>query len=213
MHQQVNRIGPTFSQPTFSQPKASICLFNPAAKVTPCSMLGQTNVCRRLLAQNVVPVPFIQASKRLHRTKFGIIHQQNRNSWRQKTADISQQSQLGSCGTVTPHLLYPRPGNRSSSFSISQRNHQQLMSKAHFGTIYNQHYLLKMICLLLQPTFCYRLIPRTRLYRRVLQPSAQAMSKAEQLSWTRYFCLQSGSALPIGFDIYQSAARQSYVLE
>jgi hypothetical protein len=86
------------------------------------------------------------------------------------------------------------PGNRDSTFPVSQTDDQQLMRKANFGSIHNQPYLLKTTGLTCQPAPSNRLVPISNINRRVGQKSAQALYQAEQLRFTRNFARNPAKA-------------------
>jgi hypothetical protein len=84
-------------------------------------------------------------------------------------------------------VAHPAPCKWDCSFSKSEANHQQLMSKTDFCPINNQSYFSTGFVLLLQSDPGNGLIPCSDVNRRIGQKTARASSCAQQLGVSRDF--------------------------
>jgi hypothetical protein len=76
--------------------------------------------------------------------KIAIPDQENSSSSKEQGTDIKQQDQLLLCLAMPFDMFDPGPGNGIGSFSVSQTDDQQLMSKTNLVTIHDQTDLTEM---------------------------------------------------------------------
>ena len=194
VNQQIGRINLFDSQVAPSQPDTLTGFVGIAPESMPLAAFPEPDTCVGFLAQNIEPMPSIQASQDRHRAKFAVSDQKNGCSSRDQAVNVAQQCHLLDRIAMSSNVLDPGPGDGDGSFAIRQTDDQQLMPKANLGAIHNQTDLSQVAKLGFQPQPGDGFIPFPYSNGWVVQQSAQAAGSAQQLGWTGDLARNSAQA-------------------
>ena len=104
-------------------------------------------------------MPRFQLPKNRNRAKFAVSDHKNVCSFGQQGSDILEQTDLLLGAAVSTNRLDPRLGDRYGSSAIGQADHQQLMTEAYLGAVYDQSHFADPFELRLYSGFGDRLVP------------------------------------------------------
>src|SRR4030066_78547 len=180
MDQQTDRINFFDGQITCPQPETFARLVDETVEGLPTVAFIGPDPGITFLTQDIEPMPLIQLSQDRHRAKFAVADHENGCSTGDQLANIRQQSQLFLSPAVSSDLFDPGPDNGDGSFSVSQADHQQLMTKTNLSAIPDQANFSQVPELSFQPFSSNGFIPFTHSNSGIIQQPAQSSRSAQQ---------------------------------